>query len=573
MSIKIIGINHDMFISSAALIVDGKIKCAIPEERLSREKMSRSFPHNAIDQCLKIGGLKIDQIDYFANAYNPSVHFKKFHPIFSNNRRFRSDYFYSIPDNLIKKFTDKSIDKDSSDYTYQEISYKGKKIKVYFITHHLCHAANGFFLSPFNSSAILTADGQGEDDTVNFLIGEKNKIEILKKQKIPNSLGSFYATFTEYLGYKPDSDEWKVMALGSYFNKKSSYYLNKINKMIHFYKDGHFELDQKYFKQYNVAIPNYYTKKFVEEIGLPRKKNGKFTKRHYEIAYSMQKVFEKIGFHMLNFLQKKTQLNNLVLSGGVFMNSVFNGKITKNTNFKNVWLGSCPDDSGLSIGAGLYLYNNILNKKNRYVMKHNYFGPDFKDSEILKVLKKFKLKITKSKNIYKETASLISQKKIIGWFQGKMEFGQRALGHRSILADARFHESKKLLNAAVKYRESYRPFAPSILKEHSKNYFYLDSEISFMEKVVLAKKKAIEEIPAVVHKDGSARVQTVCKDENSIFYKLIKEYYKITKVPCIINTSFNINGEPIVCTPEDAIKTFFSCGLDCLVMGSYILHK
>ena len=573
MSVKIIGINHDMFISSAALIVDGKVICAIPEERLTREKMSRSFPHNAINECLKIGGIKIDQIDYFANAYNPSVHFKKFNPIFSNNRRSRGDYFYSIPDNLIKKFSDTSFGKDTSDYTLQEISYEGKNIKVYFVTHHLCHAASGFLLSPFESSAILTADGQGEDDTVNFLLGKNNKIQILKKLKIPHSLGSFYATFTEYLGYKPDSDEWKVMALGSYFNKQNSYYLDKINKMINFYKDGDFELDQKYFKQYNYAIPNYYTKKFVEEIGPPRKKNEKFTKRHYQIAYSMQKIFEKIGFHMLNFLQKKTKSKNLVLSGGAFMNSVFNGKITKNTNFKKVWLGPCPDDSGLSIGAGLYLHNNILNKKSRYVMKHNYLGPEFSDPDILKVLKKFKLKINKSKNIYKETAQLLSQKKVVGWFQGKMEFGQRALGHRSILADARFIESKKLLNAAVKYRESYRPFAPSILKEYSKNYFYIDSEIPFMEKVVLAKKRAFEEIPAVVHNDGSARVQTVCKDNNLIFYKLLKEYYKITKVPCIINTSFNVNGEPIVCTPEDAIKTFFSCGLDCLAIGNYILYK
>ena len=246
----------------------------------------------------------------------------------------------------------------------------------------------------------------------------------------------------------------------------------------------------KIFKQYN------YASKLLQKNSLKKldhqEKDEKFTKRHYEIAYSMQKAFEKIGFHMLNFLQKKTQLNNLVLSGGAFMNSVFNGKITKKTNFKKVWLGSCPDDSGISIGAGLYLYNNILNKNKRYVMKHNYFGPDFNDTEILNVLKKFKLKINKSKNIYKETAYLISQKKIIGWFQGKMEFGQRALGHRSILADARFVESKKLLNAAVKYREAYRPFAPSILKEYSKNYFYIDGEIPFMEKVVLAKKRLLK---------------------------------------------------------------------------------
>ena len=568
---KIIGINHDMYISSAALIIDGKIVSAIAEERLTREKMTRSFPHNAIRYCLKKANLSLNQIDYIANSYNPSVHFKKFHPIFSNYRRFRGDYFYSIPDHLINKI---STDNSESEYTKQEIQLSKNKLKVFYINHHLSHAANGFYLSPFKKSAVLTADGAGEDDTVNFLLGENNNLTLLNRIKIPHSTGSFYSTFTEYLGYKPENDEWKVMALSSYGSKKNKFY-KLIKKMVSFNNDGTFNLDQNYFKQNIFILPNLYTEKFLKALGPARKKGEKFTQRHYEIASAMQEIFEEIMFHMLKNLYTRTKSQNVVLSGGSFMNSVLNGKVRDNTPFKNVWISSCPDDSGQSIGSALYLYNNILKNKKRYELKHNFFGPSYKNDEIKSVLNKFKINYTYDKNISKIISNHIAKGKLIGWFQGAMEFGQRSLGNRSIVADPRYNISKEKVNSAVKYRESYRPFAPSVLKEECSNYFEMkkNDEIQFMEKVVRVRKDKKHLIKAVVHKDLSARVQTVDKVSNPKFYELIKEFKNLTGIPCLLNTSFNVNGEPIVCSPEDAIKTFYSCGLDILVMGNYIVQK
>lgn len=568
---KIIGINHDMYISSAALIVDGKVVSAVAEERLTREKMTRSFPHNAIKYCLNKANLSLDQIDYIANSYNPSVHFKKFHPIFSNNRRFRGDYFYSIPDQLINKI---SPDHTESEYTKQEIQLSKNKLKVFYINHHLCHAANGFYLSPYKRSAVLTADGAGEDDTVNFLLGENNKLTLLNRMKIPHSTGSFYSTFTEFLGYKAENDEWKVMALSSYGSKKNKFY-KLIKKMVSLNQDGTFSLDQNYFKQHIIVMPNFYTEKFVKALGPPRKKDEKFTKRHYEIASAMQEVFEETTFHMLKNLNLRTKSQNVVLSGGSFMNSVLNGKIRDNTPFKNVWLSSCPDDSGQSIGSALYLYNNILKNKKRYELKHNFLGPSYKNDEIKKVLNKFKINYIYDKNISKTISNHIAEGKLIGWFQDAMEFGQRSLGNRSIIADPRHNISKEKVNSAVKYRESFRPFAPSVLKEEASNYFEMkkNDEIPFMEKVVKVKNSKKHLIKAVVHKDLSARVQTVDRVSNPKFYDLISEFKKLTGIPCLLNTSFNVNGEPIVSSPEDAIRTFYSCGLDILVMGNYIIHK
>ena len=392
---KILGINHDMYITSAALIIDGKIIVACPEERLNRDKLTRAFPTNAVNYCLKKANLRLDQIDFIANSYNPSVHLKKFNPIYSNSRRFRGDYFYSIPDFLLNN--DRQI-KEDSDYSFQKIKLGNKELNIYYITHHLAHAANGFYLSPFKKSAILTADSVGEDDSANFLIGEKNKIKLFKRIKIPHSTGSFYSTFTEFFGYRPESDEWKVMALSAYGKKNNKFY-KIIREMVSLKSNGSFELDQSYFKQHIYRMPNFYTDEFVKIIGKPREKNQNFTKRNFDIAAAMQQVFEEICSHMLKFLYSKTQIKNLVLSGGSFMNSVFNGKAHKLSPFKNVWISSCPDDSGLSIGAALYLYNNILQKKTRYELKHNFLGPNYSSGEIKEDLIKYKVKFKYEKNI------------------------------------------------------------------------------------------------------------------------------------------------------------------------------
>ena len=568
---KILGINHDMYITSAALIIDGKIIAACPEERLNRDKLTRVFPTNAVNFCLKKASLRLDQIDFIANSYNPSVHLKKFNPIYSNSRRFRGDYFYSIPDFLLNR--DRQIEEDS-DYSFQKIKLGTKELNIYYITHHLCHAANGFYLSPFNKSAILTADSVGEDDSANFLIGEKNKLKLIKRLKIPHSTGSFYSTFTEFFGYRPESDEWKVMALSAYGKKNNKFY-KIIREMVSLKSNGSFELDQSYFKQHNHRMPNFYTDEFVKIIGKPREKNQNFTKRDFDIAAAMQQVFEEICSHMLKFLYSKTRMKNLVLSGGSFMNSVFNGKAHKLSSFKNVWISSCPDDSGLSIGAALYLYNNILQKKTRYELKHNFLGPNYSSDKIKKVLIKYKVKFKYEKNITQIISQELARGKLVGWFQGRMEFGQRALGNRSILADPRDKNSKVKVNQAVKYRESFRPFAPAVIDKYAYQYFDLakDEKIPFMEKVVMVRKEKRNIIPAVVHKDFTARVQTVENQTNKIFYNLINDFYKKTGVPILLNTSFNLNGEPIVCSPTDAIRTFYSCGLDILVMDNFIVYK
>jgi len=568
---KILGLNHDMYISSAALIINGKIVAACSEERLNREKLTRVFPTKAINYCLKKANINFDQIDYITNSYNPAVHLKKFHSIFSNYRRFRGDYYYSIPDFLAKN--DKQIKKDS-DYSCQKIRLGKKELNIYYVTHHLCHAANGFYLSPFKKSAILTSDGTGEDDTVNFLTGDNNKIKLLKGLKIPHSTGSFYSTFTEFFGYKPEADEWKVMALSAYGSKNNKYY-KIIKNMIDLKPDGSFELNQSYFKEHNTTIPNFYTDNFIKLLGKPKQKNEKFNRKDYEIASAMQQVFEDICFHMLRYLYSKTKIKNLVLSGGSFMNSVFNGKAEKFSPFNNVWLSSCPDDSGQSIGSALYLYNNILKKKTRYELKHNFFGPSFKSEEVKKDLIKYKVNFKYKKNITKIVSQELANGKLVGWFQGQMEFGQRALGNRSILADPRKLNSKSRVNNAVKYREGFRPFAPAVIDEYAHEFFDLKKgqKVPFMEKVVLVKKGKRNLIPAVVHKDFTARVQTVDSKTNNLFYKLIGDFYKITGIPILLNTSFNLNGEPIVCSPTDAIRTFYSCGLDILAIDNYLIYK
>ena len=572
---KILGINHDMFITSSALIDNGKILYAIPEERISREKLSRKFPEKSINEILKKSKLNIDDIDIFANSYNPANLMTKFNPIFSNSRRFRSDYLYSIPDNIFK--INNKINLQDSEYLLEQIKIKNKIKKIYFVNHHLSHAANAFFLSPFKNSAILTADGRGEIDSCSFSMGINNKINLIKKISFPHSVGSFYSTFTEFLGYKANSDEWKVMALSSYCKNKKNKYYKLIKNLINIDKtNGAFLLNTNYFKETVHEYGKLYSDEFVKIFGSPRNNNEKITQKHKEIAGAMQIVSEEIVINMLNWLHKKTKSKNICVSGGFFMNSVFNGKIIKKTKFKNLFVSSCPDDSGLSIGSALYVFNHVLNKKQRYFQKHNYYGSSYSNNEVKKILDSYKIKYSYAgKNLSSIIAKSISEGKIIGWFQGKMEFGQRALGNRSILGDPRINKNKDKINKIIKFRESYRPFAPAILSEYKNKFFDIDKKetVNFMEKVFFIKKNMRSKIPAVSHIDGSGRLQTVDKKINPKFYKLIKEFKKITSIPILINTSFNLNGEPIVSSPQDAIRTFNTSGLDILVIGDFIVSK
>lgn len=567
---KIIGLNNEMFISSACLLSDGEIKSAVAEERLNRQKQCRVFPKQAIDFCLKEEGVVFEEIDYIATSWNPAVYYQNYNPIHSGKRRHLVEQFYSVGDHLMD-----FAGRTSADFSFQELPTDKGSVKIYHITHHRAHAANAFFLSPFHTAAILTADAQGEFECTTFGKGNGNQIEILESQNYPHSLGMFYGTITEFLGYRANSDEWKVMAMASFGERNNSYYQKMINEVILLEDQGKIELNLAYFNGFMHEQPKLYTEKLIKLLGNCRLNDEPMSHRHYEIAGAMQQIAEEAAVHMLNHLHKITGEKKLTVSGGFFMNSVFNGKVLELTPFEEVYISPCPDDSGNCFGAALYLYNQILKNPRIPAMQHNYLGPSFSNEYIRNMLQGKKIAFEYHEHIENITAKEIAQGKIIGWFQGKMEFGQRALGNRSILADPRQIDTKEKVNLAIKYREAYRPFAPAVLEERQNEYFQMggDTSVPFMEKVKLVVKEKEHEIPAVVHSDGSCRLQSVSEESNPKFYKLIEEFSKQTNVPVLLNTSFNLNGEPVVNTPEDAIRTFMTCGMDILVLGSYLIRK
>ncbi|MBD3267912.1 carbamoyltransferase, partial [bacterium] len=564
--------NHDMFISSAALMVDGNFVAAGAEERFTRHKQTRDFPRQAIHFCLQQANCGMEDIDYVISSWNPGVYFQTFNPLLSARRRWKGEYLYSVPDHILSMHNTANREGQA---VQQSITIEGHTCRIHYITHHRAHAGNAFFLSPFAEAAILTADSQGETEATTFAHGSGHAIQHLKSILYPQSVGGFYSTITEYLGFRPNSDEWKVMALASYADARNEYTSLFKNHLYTLLPEGEYEFDLTYLQGFLHDLPHLFSPKLEALLGPSRQKGDPLTERHYAIAAALQHCSEEIALHMLRWLHEKTQSKRLAVSGGFFMNSVLNGKIPQNSPFEEIYVSSCPDDSGAALGAVAYFYHHVLGHEQRQVMKHNFFGPQYSNAEIQETLSKYKLQAKTVEDIETHTAELISQGLLIGWFQGRMEFGQRALGNRSILADPRSSEMKDRVNQAVKYRETFRPFAPAVLKEKANHYFEMDKniEVPFMEKVYPIRPQKRAEIPAVTHVDGSGRLQTVSADTNPRFYRLIQQFEAITGVPVLLNTSFNLNGEPIVCTPTDAIRTFFSCGLDVLVMGNHVLCK
>ena len=568
----ILGLNHDMYIASAALIDDGRIVAAAPEERFTRDKHSRAFPRQAIRYCLETAGATIADVDHVATAWNPGATMCKYNPLFSSHRRFKAEYLYSVPDNLLALYPP---ERRQVDFVHQRLAMDQGALSLYHVTHHRAHAANAFLLSPFAEAAILTADSQGELESTTLAVGRDNRIVPLAALHHPHSLGAFYATFTEYLGFKPHGDEWKVMALSAYAGAEVDGYLRIMRELVDLLPDGTFRLDLTYFKDFLHDQPDLYTARLVERFGPARRPDESLGERHFAIAAALQTVAEEIAFHLLRALHARTGLDNLCVSGGFFMNSVLNGKILANTPFRRLFVSSCPDDSGNSLGAAYYLHNHILGATTRQPLGHNYLGPAYGEAEIGDTLARYGLIAESVADVEAATAELLARGALVGWFQGRMEFGQRALGNRSILADPRDPNTRDKVNRAVKYRESFRPFAPSVPVEDARTYFELGEgiQVPFMERVCQARPETRHLMPAVVHRDGSARVQTVDANDNPRFHRLIRAFEARTGLPILLNTSFNLNGEPVVCSPTDAIRTFFSCGLDVLVMGDRILRK
>ncbi|MFY7880105.1 MAG: carbamoyltransferase [Lacibacter sp.] len=568
----VLGLNHGEINSSAAIVKNGKLTAGSPEERFLREKLTKKFPQRSIQFCLDYEGIQLSQCDFIAQAWNPMASQNKFSPYVSAMRTssLREDYYYGITDNLFNM-----VQRKPQDWVFMDYPRETGLPPVYFVQHHRTHAAASFFLSPFEEAAILTADFRGELESVTMGRGRDNKLELFKKLDLPHSIGMFYAAYTELLGYKPDSDEWKVMALSAYDIECEKEY-EIIKSTIRLTDDGLFELDQNYYQGVVDVLPGIYASKLRDALGGRVGKKGEVPDEwHIKIAKAMQRVSEEIAVHMLSHLHSIAKCDSLVVGGGFFMNSVFNGRIANLTPFKNIYIPYAPTDAGNSIGAAFYVAHQIKNEPRVVCDNPSSIGPVFSDEQIEEVLNRRKISYKKESNMARAVAEILSQGKVVAFFNGRMEFGDRALGCRSILGDPRNPEMKDIINGLIKYREAYRPFAPSILAEKVHDYFLVEDGFTcnYMEKVVLFKDEKKKDVPAVVHFDGSGRVQTVSKETNPDYHMVISEFERITGVPIVLNTSFNINGEPIALTPDDALNTFFNSGIEHLFLSGYHIRK
>jgi len=590
----ILGISAFYHDSAACILVDGEIVAAAQEERFTRKKHDPNFPSNAIDFVLNYSNFRLRQVDQIVFFEKP---FLKFERLLETYVAFAPKGFLSFSKAMPLWIKEKLFQKNLL-FNYlkeHDQNYKSDK-NIFFSDHHLSHAASAFFPSPFNEAVILTADGVGEWATTTVAVGKGNKLEIKKEIHFPHSLGLLYSAFTYYTGFKVNSGEYKLMGLAPY---GSPIYEDKIKQLIDIKDDGTFRLNQKYFN-YATGLTmtnNKFHNLFGEK---PRNsENEKLTQFHMDIAASIQKVTEDIMIKLSKSIRKEYGLKNLCLAGGVALNCVANGKILKENIFENIWIQPAAGDAGGSLGAALALwYDNQSNDRNvnhKDDMKGSYLGPEFTQTEIEKELNSIgaKFDILDYENLISQTSDHLSNEKAIGWFQGRMEFGPRALGGRSILGDPRSEKMQKTLNLKVKYRESFRPFAPSILKEDLPNWFNLKVDSPYMLLVadVIDEKKIKmtneqnklfgidklnikrSEIPAVTHVDYSARIQTVSSITNKPYYDLISKFKEKTGCPVIVNTSFNVRGEPIVNTPKDAFNCFMGTELDYLVIGNCILDK
>lgn len=569
---KILGISCYYHDSAAALLIDGRIVSAAQEERFSRIKHDTSFPIESIKYCLNSNDLEIKDIDCIAFYEKPILKFERVLSQCIEGFPISAGIFISsIPSYLTEKLKIiKTIKK--------KLKYKKD---IVFCNHHTSHAAGIFFISPFNESTIVTVDGVGEWATTTFGIGRSNHIEMKKEIHFPHSLGLLYSTITAYLGFSVNNSEYKVMGLSAYgaLDKVKNKYYHKLKKIIKLNQDGSFWLDMNYFSyRYLKKMPSRKLCKLLG--GKVRLPTETINQRHKDIAAALQMVYEEALFNLLNYVQNKTGQENLVLGGGCALNSVANGKILKNTKFKRVWIPPDPGDGGTSIGAALYAYISVFNNERNYVLKNPYLGPGYSTENIESFLNRKKIKYTKFKTsdeLLQKTAKLIFDNNVIGWFQGKMEWGPRALGARSILSNPCNQDMKEILNVKVKHREKFRPFAPVVCEDDAIEFFECDEPIpeptDFMLNVYPIKKKYHTLIPSVVHVDGTGRLQTIRKEQNELYYNLIKEFGKLSRIPILINTSFNIRGEPIVCSPQDAYKCMMGTEIDYLVIDKFLVKR
>jgi len=557
--------------SAASLIKDGELIAAAEEERFSRQKHHSGFPYKAIEFCLDQAGIKLKDVSHVGHYWKPWI---------LRHKAMQAVKAAFVSKDMLKARADRGVTQVTESYLGMfkhprrlREHFGPSDFKFHYLEHHQTHAASCFFVSPFDSAAILTWDGTGEDTTTMFCRGKANKIEVLKRIKLPHSLGQFYSAVTNYIGFDMFAgDEWKVMGLAAY--GKPKFYDFFREKVLTTDGDGGFRFDITVL-DHHLAKHYQFPSGIVKELGPARKKDEELTEHHWDIAASAQRALEDTAIHLVKQIKEMTGEENLCMAGGVAFNSVMNGRIFHNTPFKNYFVQPAAGDAGCSLGAAYYVWHQTLGNPRSFVMNHAYWGPGFTNDECRAALDEAGLEYETLPDevLLPKLANLISEGAIVGWFNGRMELGPRALGARSFVADPRRTDMREILNQKVKLREWFRPLAPSMQEEHGREVFGVQHHDPFMITVIEVADDYKPKIPAVVHVDGTARPQMVNKDVNPRYWNLINEFKKLTGVPMLLNTSFNVQ-EPIVCTPRDAIRTFNNSSFDALVLeNNLVLRK
>jgi carbamoyltransferase len=572
---NILGINAYHGDASASLVQNGQLVAAIEEERFNRVKHWAGFPAESIRYCLKIGGISAKDLDHVALSFNPKANLNR-KLLFTLKQR-------PSLSSLLDRFNKQSKSANLLEQLAAACNCQPQEITapIHTLEHHTTHLASSFFISPFEKAAILSIDGMGDFVSTLSAAGEGNHLEYFTRTHFPHSIGYLYNAITLYLGFPAYGDEYKVMGLAPYGEPE---YLEAFRKII-FPKGDSFELNLDYFNHHEQGIAMkwdngaptvapFHSPELEKLLGPARQINSELTTKHQNIATSLQAITEEIIFHLLNQLYRRYPCENLCLTGGVAMNSVANGKITQNTPFKNAYIPLGAADNGTCIGAAFFVWNQILKEHRQFILSHAYWGSEFSDKECLSALQSLNLQPKKLEKaaMLNHIVDAICDGKVIGWFQGRMEFGARALGNRSLIADPRRADMRDIINLKIKFREKFRPFAPSILEEFVGEYFEIDEPVPFMEKVFKIRPEKREKIPAVTHVDGTGRLQSVSRHTNSLYWELINTFYQRTGIPLLLNTSLNEN-EPIVRTPQEAIQCFLRTNMDSLVLGCYYIDR
>ncbi|HQP91967.1 MAG TPA: carbamoyltransferase N-terminal domain-containing protein, partial [Candidatus Omnitrophota bacterium] len=537
---NIIGFNSVIIDSAAALIKDGKIIAAMEEERFTRKKHDGSFPVNALNECLRLGGLSGSDIDHICCSFDEwrAIRHRVLYYLAHGN----PGAIFSAVNSRKKEFF-----KLTGIASHIESIFGTKNRKILKVNHHLSHAASTFFVSPFSESAILVMDSTGEDTSISLMTGKGNKITEVRRWPYGQSLGALYTSVTEYLGFRPNSGEGKIMGLAAYGEPE---YFDEFSKIVKIDKEGTMNLDLSYFT-HHLGRGVHCSDKFIRRFGKPRIPESGISQKDKNMAASLQKILEVSALELARYAKRRTGLDNLCLAGGIALNSVMNAIILEESGFQDMYLMPSPSDAGTSLGAALYCQHQLLNKERKIFLETPFLGLDYSQEDIDKEVRNYPSLESESRPDYIECAArLLSQGAILGWFQGKFEFGPRALGHRSILADPRKKDIKDILNARVKFRESFRPFAPAVLYEKRNDVFTNGHDNPFMLFVFKIKESMRDKVPGIVHEDNTGRGQTVSEKASPEFWALIKQFDRLTGVPVVLNTSFNVRGEPIVNSPK-----------------------